>query len=288
MRKLIHLLVGLLAWVALQDQVIAEPLIFSGSADNSFIKPNQITHCFTIEKEALAYSVANCNTFENVPLTEIFNRSGKKIGEDKNGADGSISIIIDKKEAARIKENTKKGQLATSDDVSKGYRLKKSVLKASLNVLKRTEKNGGLREEVSIVMKDEQIIIGKPGSVQTIDNGILSAAAKIPNLPDGKTAEDVEAVIHSHPTRSIIQDRALYSQSALIPTPPDFLTGCWGDYPSIGKYNNNVIVGRLGTANYDSRTGSILNRPLIAAFYKRGSVSPKIYLSKYALNKIIE
>lgn len=285
MIKWIYLSINLLAWMTLQNQAIAKPLELSGSESNLSVKPKQMKNCFAMGSDVLDSSVSNGL---KEPLTEIYTRTGKKIGEDEYGADGTVAIITDKRTILRIRENTKNGQLATPDDIQTGYLINKIILKESLHVLKRTEDNGGLREEVSIVMCDGQLIRGKPGPAQTIDNGTVFAAAKIPDLPDNKTEAEVDAVIHSHPTNSIIRNRMLYSQSALVPTTPNYLTGCLGDYYSIGKYSNNVIVGRLGTAYYDSRTGRVMHKPLVAAFYKPGSASPRLYLSKYAIKRIIK
>jgi len=50
-----------------------------------------------------------------------------------------------------------------------------------LNVLKRQEDNGGLKEESSIVMKNGFVIRGKTGETPTITDGVQTAPSQLPS-----------------------------------------------------------------------------------------------------------
>ncbi len=210
---------------------------------------------------------------------ELFDTSGNKIGEDENGNDGNVSIISDKKEVKRIKKNTKNGQLATADDVAIGFQTTKAVIAESLDVLQRTEGNGGLSEETSLVMNDGEIIHGETGDPASIESGNSNATTTIPELPEGSTDADVAALIHSHPTKVQESKNQIFGFSALEPTAPD-------DYRAIGRFSTNVIVGRLGKAS--SVKGRTIKASLGAAFFRTGSAAPILKIKKKALQKITQ
>lgn len=75
--------------------------------------------------------------------TEIYNKKGKKIGQDANGNDGNVSIVQDEDKAKTIEKTYDKGGTATEDDLDSGVKTTKKVLNEALDVLSRTRKNGG-------------------------------------------------------------------------------------------------------------------------------------------------
>jgi hypothetical protein len=110
-------------------------------------------------------------------------------------------------------------------------------LNESLSVLNRTEKNGGKNEESSVVMKDGTVVQGKKGP--TVEYGKDEyAGTKLPDIPNGKSTSDVEASIHSHPTKAEAIDDKVYGGSSLEPTTTDKNT--------FKQYGTNIIVGPLG------------------------------------------
>jgi uncharacterized protein RhaS with RHS repeats len=219
-------------------------------------------------------------------FTELFDENGKKIGEDKNGNDGNVSIITDKKEVKRIRDNTKNGQLATAEDVASGVQTTKTVLTEALDVLARTEANGGLREEVSLVTGDGQIVRGETGSEPKVENigGTLvqTAETKVPDLPEGANASGA-TTIHSHPTKIVEQDGQAFPQSASTPSGADRST--------FKNYGTNIIVGPIGVATSVSRnaSGSLVTTPSRsngAVIYQGGKTPAEI--RERAVKKIIK
>lgn len=210
-------------------------------------------------------------------FTELFGIDGKKIGEDENGNDGNVSIIANKAEAKRIRENTKAGNLATADDVMGGVQTTKTVLGEALDVLNRTIENGGQREEASLVMNDGQIISGPTGPIPTIENGVQTAETKVPALPSGKTDQDVAANIHSHPTSTFVDASGkAYPQTASQLNKTDVSV--------FVRFRTNIIVG--ATDQPRSYTQG-QRRPIGAVIYQRGQKAP-VTISDRALRKIIK
>lgn len=94
------------------------------------------------------------------PPTDLYNMKGKKIGTDGVN-NGAKMVVTNKKEASTVKKTKGNVDLST---VKSGVTLPSdATLKESLNVLDRQVKNGGLKEETSIVMKDGAVVRGKTG-----------------------------------------------------------------------------------------------------------------------------
>jgi hypothetical protein len=154
-----------------------------------------------------------------------------------------------------------------------------------LAVIKRTEDNGGGKEESSIVTKTGFVQNGPEGPTPTIQNGVQIAPDKLPDLLPGTTPNDVEATIHSHPIAVQIVDGKAYGQSADLPS------GEGGDKTTFSQYNRNIIVGPLGqlgtvTQNSDG-TYNVPSRPVGIAIYDRNT-TPIIDLTKRAVEKILK
>ena len=218
-------------------------------------------------------------------FTELFDENGNKIGEDKNGNDGNVSIITNKDDVKRIKGNTKDGQLASAEDVASGIQTTKTVLKEALGVLSRTEANGGLREEVSLVTGNGQIVRGETGPEPKIEKigGTLvqTAETKVPALPEGASASEA-TTIHSHPTKIVEQDGQAFPQSASTPSGADRST--------FKNYGTNIIVGPIGGATSVSRdaSGNLVTTPSRSngAVIYQGGRSPAAIIDR-AVRKIV-
>ena len=157
-----------------------------------------------------------------------------------------------------------------------------AALGESLNVLDRTDSNGGLREESSLVMNDGSVAKGKTGDLPTISDGVQTAKADLPAIPGGKTSADVETTIHSHPTEIQIQDGKAYPQSATNPSDQDKTT--------FKNYGTNIIVGRLGQSTVTKNIDGTYNK----SYTSKGAViynskgQPQIQLTEKAIRRILK
>lgn len=214
-------------------------------------------------------------------FADYYDQKGNKIGTDGID-DGKKYVVTGKDDVKKIEKTTKgKGTIQVSD-VSSAFLLPSDIaLKESLNVLDRTEANGGLKEESSLVMKFGNIERGKTGEEPVIENGVQTAKTSLPDIPLGKGASDVEASIHSHPTTVQEKDGKVYPQSANSPSDQDAKT--------FKQYGTNIIVGPLGTVssvrqNPDG-TPNIPSRPNGVVIYRGGS---SVSLEKKAVQRIIK
>jgi RHS repeat-associated protein len=202
---------------------------------------------------------------------EYYNTNGKRIGQDENGVDGKVRVVTDDAEIDKIKANEKANTYTESSSIKSGVSTSKTALAESLDVLDRTIKNGGLKEESSLVMKDGSVVKGPTGPEPTIEvdvNGTSwqTATTNVPELPEGTSNADVDAMIHSHPTA--VQegsDGTLYPQSA------DRTNN--KDGAAFKRFGTNIIVGPLGklTRNQD---GSLQTRPNGAVIFSNGTHVP--------------
>jgi hypothetical protein len=183
------------------------------------------------------------------------------------GAEGNIDL------------STVKSGVALPSDIA---------LKESLNVLDRTIANGGMKEEVSMVMKDGKVIQGQTGPMPTITNNVQTAPSSLPNLPAGTTTADVETTIHSHPTEVQQVGNIIYPQSASTPS-----TGPGTDQTTFKQFGTNIIVGPLGTVNPNNVTANpngtlnIPSRTQGAAIYDSNS-NLKVELPRKTIENILK
>jgi hypothetical protein len=199
-------------------------------------------------------------------FTELFDNNGNKIGEDENGNDGNVSIISDKKEAKRIKKNTKAGQIASADDVASGVQTTKGVLTEALDVLARTEANGGLREEVSVVKPEGEVIRCETGPEPKIENvggiNVQTAETKVPEVQDGIRKSSL-TLIHSHPLEIVLQNGEAFPQSDNRPSS--------ADKSAFKGFGTNIIMGPIGVITNITRspngTINVPSRPNGAVIY---------------------
>nr|WP_183892293.1 RHS repeat-associated core domain-containing protein [Pedobacter cryoconitis] len=219
-----------------------------------------------------------------MPFTDLYNLRGNKIGTD--GVNNGVNMIVtDNSEARQIART--RGNIDLNN-VRSGVTLPSTTaLRESVNVLDRTVANGGLREEVSIVMNSGTVVQGQTGPIPTITNNIQTAPSSLPNLPTGTTAADVETTIHSHPTTVQQVGSMIYPQSANNPS-----TGQGTDQTTFQQFGTNIIVGPLGSINPNSVTtnpNGSLNIPARsngAVIYDRNS-NPKVELKRDAIMRII-
>lgn len=214
------------------------------------------------------------------PNGDFFDLSGNKIGTDGN--DDKKKYVVDKKDdVSKIRARTKEGKTIQANEVESEMQLPSDIaLKESLNVIDRTEKNGGLKEESSIVMKDGSVLRGETGEEPTIVNNVQTAKSNLPDLPAGKNPDDAEVTIHSHPIATQVKDGKAYPQT--ISSTDNF------DIRTFSQYNWNIIVGRIGSLEqYDSAIGD--NRPVGIAIYAGAALgTPGVQLTKRAVQKILK
>jgi RHS repeat-associated protein len=214
------------------------------------------------------------------PPIDYYDNNGNYLGNDGNKDDNRNFVVTNKDEARSIKKTDKAGGTTQLSNLSSAEALPSTgALEESLNVLKRTQDNGGLKEESSLVMKNGEVVIGKTGELPSIVDGVQTAETVIPSLPTGSTDNDVDAMIHSHPTTTQVVGDQVYPQTASTPTYPQ-------DVLAFGRFQTNIIVGRLGKlAMWDSKTGD--TRPLGAAIFVKGN-NKQLELTEGAIRKIIK
>lgn len=214
--------------------------------------------------------------------TELFNKHGRKISEDKHGKDGTVSIIEDRKVAKTIAKNFKEGKLATKTDVNKGIQTTKVVLSEALHTLERTENNGGLREECSVVTSAGRVVRGKTGNSPSLKNRVSIGGATLPKLTKKENKQNATS-IHSHPLKIQIEGIIFYPEAVKPSFDVDLFT-----FP---KYGTNIIVGNLHQPYAVLVGGEIITiMPLKGvAIYKKGKgEKPVLVLNERIIEKVIE
>ncbi|WP_207515623.1 DUF6443 domain-containing protein [Longitalea luteola] len=218
------------------------------------------------------------------PEGDFYDKDGKRIGTDGVN-DGKKYLVTDKAEVKAIAKTNKAGGTTRESDVTSSVVLPSdAALREALDVIRRTEANGGLKEESSLVMKDGTVVRGVTGPEPEIVDGVQTAESSLPKLPEGKGVADVETTIHSHPITVKIVDGKAYPQSANLPSNVD--------RPTFAQYGTNIIVGPLGqveAANVIRGTDgsiSVPNRPVGIVGYYYG-VTPSFELTRKAVTRII-
>jgi RHS repeat-associated protein len=212
---------------------------------------------------------------------DFFDINGYKIGTD--GLDDKRQYVVkNQNEVDAIKSTAEIKGTTQASNVSSAVLLpSKKALAATLDVLNRTGKNGGLSEESSLVMKNGVVLNEKTGKEEEIVDGHVIAKTTFPNLPAGATDNDVEASIHSHPTEVKIQDGKAYAQTATLPSSQDKTT--------FKRYGTNIIVGRLGESEVKRANGSnVINYTGLGAVIYNRKAMPEVELTQSAIQSIIK
>jgi hypothetical protein len=220
------------------------------------------------------------------PEGDFYDRRGNKIGTDGK-KDGKKYIVTKGAEARTIRKITKMGGTTSEREIPSSVVLpSNAAIKESLDLLRRTEENGGLKEQSSIVMKDESVIRGAVGErARIINNYTQIAECILPSLPEGKTRDDVETTIHPHPTAAHFELNNLYLHSATIPSRVDRGTFAY--------YTTNIIVGPLeaisstGMNRLYGTPGVPERRVGIAVYYYNGA-KPSVIITKKAAERILK
>jgi hypothetical protein len=215
--------------------------------------------------------------------TEFFNKHGKKIGEDKHGKDEKIAIIIDKKVAKLIAQEYQDGKLVSKTNPRITIKTTKTVLKEALHTLERTENNGGLREECSIVTAEGKIFRAETGDLPDIKNGVQVAEVALPKLTKRNQTRNATS-IHSHLTKLELKGQFFYPQTIVNPS---FDPDLW----AFANYGTNIIVGNL-RQSYITWVGNemvTMNSPKGIAIYKKGRGDKAVLvLSRRVVQKILK
>jgi RHS repeat-associated protein len=210
---------------------------------------------------------------------QYFGQNGKYLGQDENGDNGKVRIVTDKKEIATITANNKAGGITNSSDVTSGASTTKVALGEALNVLDRTNANGGDKEERSTVTADGTISRGATGPAQTSTVNGVEVATTTTDVPSGTG----NTLIHSHITAVITrQDGSPGASSAEEPGPAD---------PGTFKnFSSNIIVGNLGlpTIQQDALGKQTTIMPQQGAVLFNSSTTKQAEVTKSALQKIVK
>lgn len=201
--------------------------------------------------------------------TEIYNKSGKKVGEDKNGKDGKVALVSNK-----VGKQLQKEEISAEQAIAQGVNTTYTELIESNNVYLRTIGNKRGLEESSVVKPDGSVFRGKTGSMKD-RNGVSEAQLPIVEGNDNTS-------IHSHPLNYDWDGTHIRSNSALQPGPkaPKAFLG----------FKSNIIVGRLGQTTgtiYADGTISASQPTIGVVFYSRDSKMVG-QISLKALKKIIK
>ncbi|PKP15185.1 MAG: hypothetical protein CVU07_11075 [Bacteroidetes bacterium HGW-Bacteroidetes-23] len=221
------------------------------------------------------------------PFTDFFNKLGEKIGTD--GVDDGVKVVVINQDKAK-KISKIEGEVNILDD---NLDIKPSdivalpndrTLREGLNVLDRTEKNGGLKEESSRV-GDNLIFASKTGEEAKISQdkegnnvAIAESNQEALSLPRGSK---ITSSIHSHPTVALEKGNDIFPFSTEEPSPQD--------KTSFKNQSVNIIAGRIGGKEGLSRdsTGKLVDsRETGISIFNSKSVL-QITLSKDVLKSIL-
>ncbi|ALO15819.1 RHS repeat-associated core domain protein [Salinivirga cyanobacteriivorans] len=174
--------------------------------------------------------------------------NGKVIGNDGIN-DDKVHLVTEGSSIRTIKSNNRNGKATDQSTVNIDVTTTKTELTESLNVLDRTNSNGGFAEETSVVTPEGEVTRGETG--EKSDGGVASAT--MPSVEGNNNTS-----IHSHPTGVT----ANTGWTASKPGPDD-----------PGVFNNfklNIIVGPFGNPKTD-QYGKDIPRTQGAVFYNRNS-----------------
>jgi hypothetical protein len=203
---------------------------------------------------------------------EYFDGNGNHLGSDGKN-DGKV-YLANKRKSGKIKDLLKEGG---ADNIKKAKANSTElpgvkVLEESLDVLDRTDANGGYREESSLVMDDGSIVQGKTGPMPVIENGRMKVYTNPPDIPAGYSASNVTANIHSHPNKDFPDpDGGSYPSSAYG------LSNL--DIDGFKNYQTNIVTGPLGQSAQSSKLG-------IAVYNKNATL--RVTISRSAASKIVD
>lgn len=165
--------------------------------------------------------------------TEIYNSKGIKVGQDK---DGNI-IIVSNKTGRKFKN----GKVTFEKASSEGLHTSRAVLSESLEVIKRTDANGGGLEENAVVTPKGKVTIGETGTPADA-SGVSHSDLPFVEGNDNTSIHSHQFNYETDSNGAIVSDSAL----KLGPDDPERFKG----------FKQNVIVGRLGkTTGNETTTG---------------------------------
>jgi RHS repeat-associated protein len=188
------------------------------------------------------------NRVDPTGMTDYVTENGNVIGNDGQ-KDDNIRIVKDRKEIKTIKTNNKNGGTTQLENVKSGISTTRTELTESLDVLERTEANGGRDEEASVVTPDGRIVRGERGNGNT---------GTFPYVEG-----DNNTSIHSHPLtiEGSVREQTSYPASKPSPLDPDF-PNKQNDITTFKTYNRNIIVGYLWEADPNAlqspKTGAVI------------------------------
>ena len=214
------------------------------------------------------------------PTDQYFGANGKLLGVDENGDNGRVRIVTDKASIATIKANTAAGNITNSSTVTTAVSTTKTVLKEALNVLTRTNDNGGKKEENSTVTSNGTVKVGAQGSEETtVINKQNTATASI-EVPSGTD----NTSIHSHRTYT----SPMNSDGSIDDAGGDAGTPGPKDPDTFKSFSENIIVGNLGipTVTSDGLGNHTEHSPEQGAVFYDSKSNKQATVTKDAVTKI--
>ncbi|MBN8687233.1 MAG: hypothetical protein J0M10_09450 [Chitinophagales bacterium] len=211
---------------------------------------------------------------------DYFDMEGNYIGTDGNEKDTRKFVVTNKDDI----KNIKKGPTALGAVTSAVPLVSTTALIKGIDVLDKTVKGGGLNEESALVMKDGTTVDGITGPGPEFKDGVVIAGANLPQLPAGKTPQDIEVAIHSHLTEVLVQGGDYYPMSASQPSDVDIQ-----NFP---QFEKNMIVGPIGKAeevvkDEGARTARVVPQRQNGIVIYQGGYAP-LELTKSAVQKILK
>jgi hypothetical protein len=172
------------------------------------------------------------NRTDPTGMTDYVTENGKVIGNDGQ-KDDNIHIVTDRKEIKTIQQNHKKNTSTPLEKVKSGTMTTRTELTEALDVLARTEANGGKNEEASVVTPNGQVVRGQTANGES---------GTFPYVEGNNNTS-----IHSHPLNIEVTDGGITSYSATEPSKPPTVQN---DVTAFKDYQRNIIVGFLGFARF--------------------------------------
>jgi hypothetical protein len=218
------------------------------------------------------------------PFGDFYDKRGNRIGSD-GMVDGKKYIVTKRSDVRRIQKITKLGGTVQERNVRSSVVVpSNAAIRESLEVLKRIQAVGGLREQSSIVMKDDSVIRGDLGDKARIVNNVQIADCILPALPEGRSYDDVETTIHPHPTAVTVESGNWYPHSAITPSRVDRGT--------FARFATNIIVGPLEEIKFIGvyglySTPRVPGRQMGIAVYYYNGTKPSVMITKKAAERIL-
>jgi RHS repeat-associated protein len=208
------------------------------------------------------------------PFTELFDKSGNKIGEDENGVDGNIAVVTNNEEMETVKANTAKGTHTESSSLESKVDLPSQDTRVEMGIaVKRSDLPSLAGDDTKGGFHEEGGTYGESNGTETVVHA-ESGAANTEMLPGSKASVNttkpagakpadykVTGTFHVHP-------KGTKSGRAFVqwPSQPDLNNT---NLESRGTGNHFVLGSRSGTVYIYNTTGTIARKSIKTFTQKR-------------------